>query len=459
MKARLAEYLKDRKILIMGYGKEGVSSYRLIRSLFPDISLGIADKRQELTTTLNFPANDNSVVYHLGEGYTSRLNDYDLILKSPGIPISEIPEEFHKKIESQAGLFIKCYRDQICGITGTKGKSTTSSLLWHLFKRLSSDSILVGNIGIPPFDTVDKIVPSSKIVYELSSHQLEKLNVSPKYAIILNIFQEHLDHYKNYESYQQAKMNITRYQKDDDYLIYCQDNQILKELSSSFHNNRRCYTYSQETEPVKGCYSFNEEIFWTDSEQMTERVMTISDAVALKGRHNVMNIMAVVIIAKIMGISNDHIAKSIISFKPLPHRLEYSGRFHDIDFYDDSISTIPEATIAAVNSLKEVGTLILGGKDRGIDYSELYKFVSCSKIGLIIFMGEAGNRMMKEYERMVPSGQEFILAKDFNDVVVQAINRTAAGKICLLSPAAASYDWFFNFEERGDIFQRLVSEI
>ncbi len=458
MQSRLIEYFSNQRILILGFGREGQSSYRLIRRLLPGLRIGIADKRDDLVAQFPELTQDSHLDVFCGAGYLSTLRDFDLIMKSPGIPMSELPGLEPERIESQASVFIRLYRDRIIGISGTKGKSTTTTLLWNILRQQYPDTLLVGNMGIPPFDIFDQLKTDTWITYELSSHQLEKLRVAPRYAVLLNIFQEHLDHYSGYEAYQQAKMNLVRYQEKGDYLIYCRDNALLDTLCQEYIPERRVYAYSQQIIPRQGAYSFDERIFFKTADGQEELLYTLHPATPLRGRHNVMNIMAALSIARVLKLTPEHIADGVDSFSALPHRLEYCGLHHGIHFYNDSIATIPEASLEAIRALGKVDTLILGGKDRGIDYSILLNSEELQRIKTLIFMGEAGARMAVGYSPDEGAGQEIILAEDFGTVVEMAIKKTAAGAVCLLSPAAASYDWFYNFEERGDIFRRLIQQ-
>jgi UDP-N-acetylmuramoyl-L-alanine---L-glutamate ligase len=458
MKTRLIDTLRENNIIILGFGAEGQSTYRLIRRWLPEKQLAIADKQTDLASKHPFLSTDAFVDLYLGDQYTQHLSEYSLIMKSPGIPMSEIPDHEQLQIESQASLFIRIYRDQITGITGTKGKSTTTTLLWNIFKQRNEDAVLVGNMGFPPFDIVENIGPDTLIAYELSSHQLEKLKVSPKYAMLLNIFQEHLDHYSGYEAYQQAKLNLVRYQNEGDFLIYCQDNALVHALCRPFLAERAVYAYSQVEKPLQGCYSFDDTIHLAEAGGKTEVIYRLTDATPLKGRHNVMNIMAAITAARLNGISDEQIARGIESFEPLPHRLEYAGQFQGIHFYNDSIATIPEATLEALKALGNVNTLILGGKDRKIDYRELLESPLLQAVDTIIFMGEAGERMKQSYRLEKTGHQQCFLAKSFEEVVGLSLIKTKAGGVCLLSPAAASYDWFYNFEERGTVFKHLIRQ-
>ena len=452
----LGELIKGKRVLILGFGKEGQSTYRQIRKFFPDQDLIIGDKNPELCEIYQELANDSHLILRLGNEYCADALSVGWIIKSPGIPFSELPETIDREIvQSQADIFIRSFRNQIIGITGTKGKSTTSSLIYHILKGVTSNVLLVGNIGLPPFEMLDEINSETIIVNELSSHQLERLRVSPKYAILLNVFREHLDHYDSYEAYQEAKFNIVRYQQPEDYFIYFNENPIINKLINLHSVKSLKFPYSDTKTIGISCYQEEGFIIWQQG-KARQAVYELSGKRSLAGVHNVLNLMAAISYCKIAGISDEKIEEGIGSFSALPHRLEYIGKINEIDFYNDSIATIPEAALAAIHAISGVNTIILGGKDRGLDYSDLLNYLSSSTIENLIFMGECGNRMQDEYRNIADKNQKIFLAKDFAEVVRLGITKTATGKVCLLSPAAASYDWFYNFEERGNEFKRLL---
>lgn len=454
MKEKISTLLDDKKILILGFGKEGRSTYNFLRKIFPDKILAVADKFSEHLGL----EEDKKVEIFSGENYLNVCGDYDVVIKSPGISLNHNNYPFDKsKVTSQTDIFLKLFSQQTIGITGTKGKSTTTSLIYHTLKIADNNVVLVGNIGIPPFDMIDKINDKTRIVFEMSSHQLEYVSVSPAISILLNIFEEHLDHYASYRDYQIAKFNIARFQKEGDSFIYNMDNDLVSGLVKEFDLKGNIYGFSAYCKPQQGTYINDSVImFVTKDEEIP--VFSILEPIALKGLHNIKNMMAAVNVFKMLGISNDIIRKSFCSFKGLPHRLEYVGEYNGVKYFNDSISTIPQATIAALKALNNVQTLILGGFDRGIDYSVLTDFLLNNAPATLIFMGEAGIKIQKGLKDAGFTGSEMIFADNMEEVVEISKAKTPKGSICLLSPAAASYDRFKNFEERGELFKFYVSK-
>ena len=429
-----ALFSKTTNILILGFGKEGRSTYNFIRRYFPNMQLVIADLNTEIEDDLLL-ISDKKVDLITGGNYLHSLNDFDLIIKSPGVKINHPDTDVINKITSQTDLFLQCYASQVIGVTGTKGKSTTVSLIKHFIDSDDKKGLLLGNIGVPAFDMIELIESETIVIYELSAHQLEFLHTSPHIAVLLNVFPEHLDYFDNYDNYTNSKFNIFRFQNRNDCLIV--------------------------NESIIG----GDQITKSNEQVVSKKVITIRDDnlmfnienSPLSGKHNIVNINFALLAVIEMGVDVDIAIKSLVSFKPLAHRLEYVGEFDRIKFVNDSISTVPQSTIAAVKALDKVDTLILGGFDRGLDYSQLVNFLVLSNISNFIFIGKAGDRMFDLFKSN--SNKNLIVAASIESAFKTIVEITSKGSICLLSPAAASYDQFHNFEHRGDVFKMLVRKL
>ena len=225
----LINYFENKKIIILGFGREGISSYNLIRKHLKNQKLYIADRKELFESNFDFLINDKNVECISGTNYLNGLENYDIILKSPGISFVGMDiSKFQDKIKSQIELLLEFFKVKTIGVTGTKGKSTTSSLIYKILCDQNINCKFLGNIGIPAFDFVDEIEEDMTIVLELSSHQLEYVKHSPNIAILLNIFEEHLDHYDSYQKYAEAKCNIYKFQNKNDYFLYSNDNEMLR---------------------------------------------------------------------------------------------------------------------------------------------------------------------------------------------------------------------------------------
>ena len=453
----LNDIISNKKVLILGFGKEGQSSYRFLRKYFPDQLFYIADKDTQLPEKNHFKSNEN-VELVLGDAYLDTLSSYDLILKTPGISLKNIGNQDQLKISSQTDLFLHIFSKQVIGITGTKGKSTCSSLIYHILKSYTDNVILVGNMGYPPFDQVMNVDNDTLIVFEMSSHQLENCATAPHYSVLLNLFQEHLDHYQTYMDYQLAKFNIAKFQQADDYFICNIDNEEINTILSEMVLPGKMIKFSLYQAVDFGCFLKDKMIYFKDDMACKAYYDTLQPR-KLKGEHNLLNIMAAINVCKIIGVSDKLIIEGIGSFKGLEHRIEYVGNYNGVVYYNDSISTIPEATMAAVTALENVNTLLLGGFDRGIDYTKLAEFLVKSDVEHLIFIGQAGKRMLEEINKFKTFEKQYYEVNSFEQAVEIAVNKTQKGKICLLSPAAASYDMFKNFEERGLRFKELILSV
>ena len=446
--------LKGKKILILGFGREGVSTYRFIRKYFPDTELVAADRSEALNTE-EFK-DDKHITFITGASYSQHLNDYDLIFKTPGVNLNRINYYVQRnRIVSQTELFLQAFGRQTIGVTGTKGKSTTSSLIYHLLSKSRGNAFLAGNIGIPFFDIIDKLDEQSVVVAELSAHQLEYTECSPHIAILLNMYQEHLDHFQSLSDYQLAKMNITKYQNENDVLIYNVEDDHIPKLITSHAYQRKSYKFSCSHSVDKGCYCHEDAIVRVENGEIKGEY-DLSQHDNLPGRHNYNNIMAAILAVKEYGISDEDIIRHLSGFTGLEHRIEYVGCFRGIKFYNDSISTIPEAAIAALNALKKVDTLIIGGFDRGISYDMLIEHLHQHPVTNVVFIGPAGQRIKREWEQKYELPVSVLEENDFERIAEFCFQNTAEGRVCLMSPAAASYDQFENFEERGRKFKTCI---
>lgn len=449
MLENLLNYLENKKIVILGFGMEGESSYRFLRKHFPEKQLFIADKNTNLLDNKQELIEDPYLEVSVGDNYLNAIEEYDLILKAPGISLKDIDiSKFENKITSQLELFLEYIKVFSIGITGTKGKSTTSSLMYKVLIDQGKDAYLLGNIGEPIFNDIEQFTKESIAVIELSSHALEYVKKGCNIGFILDIYEEHLDHYKSLEKYIEAKFNLGKYQTEKDFLIYNYDNELMKEFGFNYKSND--YAISLNSIP-----NSNNKVFLQDNFIYcnSAKVMNINEHLQLKGMHNINNIMFILAACDILNLDFSKAIASIKEFKPLEHRMEFVGTVNGVDYYNDSIATIPEATINAINSIKNVKTLIVGGKDRGVNLSELINFLNESEIDNIICLPKTGEYIE---EGLNTSHKQIILVEKLDAAVKIAKELSKPGTVCLLSPAASSYGYFKNFEERGRLFKEFV---
>ncbi len=440
--------IEDKSIAILGFGREGRSTYNFLRKIMPYKLIYIIDLNTKLENDKEIIA-DTNVKTFLGKDYLLSAINFDVIFKSPGISFVGYTPKHSQKIYSQADIFLRFYGRQTIGVTGTKGKSTTVSLLKHILDSFYLNVLLIGNIGIPALDVIDKISSDTIIIFEMSSHQLEYIYHSPHIAVLLNLYQEHLDHYNNYIEYRQAKWNIAKFQSKTDFFIYSVDE---KQVCDDIDNK------DIKSNVLKYGFNINLnnhlEIETSISNSDLENNGFVIEEYKLLGKHNLNNLMASLLVVKSLGLSLSKAIKFAMTFKSLPHRLEFVGQVNGVSFYNDSIATIPEACIKALESIPNVETLILGGYNRGIDYDGLVQYFLQFKALNLILIGEVG-LIIKEKLANSYKGNIYQIS-DFDDIINIALQITGKNKACLLSPAASSYDSFKNFEERGDKFKSLV---
>lgn len=451
---KIIEYIDSfDKVLILGFGKEGKSTYNLIRKYLKDKPLFIADSSESLLENNPELKADSNLSFVLGKSYLDNLNNYDLIIKSPGVNFKFLDySSFEDKITSQIDLFLKYSSCITIGITGTKGKSTTSSLVYHVLKNMNKNTILAGNIGIPVFDELDNITDDTIFVIELSCHQLKFVKSSTNISVLLNIYEEHLDLYKSYGDYIEAKLNIFKYQKDNDYKIWGIDS---LDSFKYFEEKPNTYSFSTIENKVSNGIVIKDNGLYLNNELIYDKSRTRN----LLGDHNLYNVAAALLVCYILKLDLNKVCDYIDDFKPLEHRMENVGTFKGITFYNDSIATIPSATINCINSIPNVTTVIIGGMDRGLDLSSLVEYlISSGKIETCIFLKDTGY-MIKEKLEKQGCTKRLINALDMRDAVLNAYCYTKQGDACVLSPAAASYNVYKNFEERGKDYKRWIKEL
>ena len=404
--------LTGKRILVLGFGREGRSTLRFLNKYLPEAEVAVADK------------NPMEGVNHSGEHYLEAMYDYDIVIKTPGISLKDFNTK-EVEVTSQTDLFLSQFHGQTIGVTGTKGKSTTTSLIYHLLKSSGRDAILAGNIGIPCFDVMEDIKPESIVVYELSAHQLEYVHNSPHVGVLLNVFEEHLDHFGSMSRYAMAKLNIMRFMGEDDIAVIHES--LLDDAWRLFVNNIVFSLFD-----ISDCVD--------------------ESALPLKGEHNLLNVKAALLACYAYDETDyREWVPYLYTFKPLEHRLEPVGTFNGLTFYNDSISTIPQATIEACKALGRVDFLLLGGFDRGIDYRPLAEYLKEHPVPYLLFTGKAGERMLE-----LMDGPALYRYHNMEEAFAYIAQKAKAGDVCLLSPAASSYDQYKNFEERGAKFKALA---
>lgn len=423
---------QNKKIAVIGEGIEGVSSAKFLKKQGANVTT--LDKKQ-------------------GKDYLKNLDKYDLIVRSPGVKLELLKDVPKEKITSQTRLFFELCPSNIIGVTGTKGKGTTSSLIYEMLKKQGFDAYLGGNIGVPPLEFLDKLNVHSKVVLELSSFQLIDLDKSPNVAVLLMTTSEHLDYHKSHEEYINAKRNILRFQKEEDFAVINKDYLVSRE--SDVETNGQVYYVTAVDEAQRGCFVKENAIFIRDK-NLEEKVINTKD-ILIPGVHNYENACAASMAAYLTGVSVSNISYVLKTFKGLEHRLELVSTINGVKYYDDSFSTIPETAIAAINSFENPEILILGGSSKNSDFSDLGKVIESAKnIKAIIGIGAEWEKIK---EKLTNLNTEILIlegAKDMQTIVAAATKLAISGDVVLLSPACASFDMFENYKDRGNQFKKEV---
>ena len=418
-------------ILILGFGREWKTSYNFVRKHFPDKKLTILDENQI------WEINDENTEIFIEKITVDRLRQFDLIVKTPGISFKWMDTDW-LNITSQLELLLEVDRKNVIAITGTKGKSTTTTLLYQVIKNQKENTFLLWNIWVPIFEQIENFDENSTLVIECSSHQLQYIKTSPHIAILLNLYPEHLDHYNNLQEYYDSKLNIFKYQTEWDFAIV--DEQVIK------------------ASLCKGCAEQSEAVgwkIWTPSiplhkgDSMVE-IYNVNEKRNLLWEHNLRNIMNIFVVCDILWLDFEKAKKVIAEFQPLEHRMELVWTFGWVTYYNDSIATIPASTINSLKSIPNVNTLILWWMDRWIDYSKLIDFVNSSNVENVICLPKTGHDLLPEITKKTYK------VDNLPEAVKIAKEVTEKWTVCLLSPAASSYTFFKNFEERGRMFKELV---
>lgn len=459
------EPLTGRQIIIFGLGNEGLSTYRFLQAQLPQNNFILLDKRplSELDRAVAQAVKKDAqtrLISSLDELKASEKSQLKTgwLFKTPGIPrshhVMRALLEHQPQISSNTQLFFELIREQqkpaaapeliTIGVTGTKGKSTTVSLIQHLLEANKLESYLGGNIGQPALDIyqawVDKKSHAAKnyFILELSSHQLAELSLSPQIAIIQAVFTEHLDYYQSFDQYFAAKTNLTRHQSKQNQVIFNADSTTATQIAK-LSPGRKIKFSRQDTELVK-----------------------LAKKTPLLGAHNLYNIMPAIIVGQQLGLSEKQIAAALESFQPLRHRLELVAKLNGVEYYDDSIATNPESAIAALKTFAGRPILLLaGGYERHQDFAPLAQEIKRAQVKAIAIFPPAGQRLVAELEKLDIDNQLRAKIGEFSsmtEAVYHVQKYVQPGDVVLLSPGAASFGLFDDYRQRGNEFAQAIKK-
>lgn len=457
--------LKDKKIAFLGLGIENLSLAKFfLTQRIEDIAFLERHKEniEERLVELN---KIKKITVVSGVDYLADLNNYHVLFRSPGVPLhlEELKEakESGVIVTSAIRLFFDWCPAPIIGVTGSKGKGTTATLIYEILKADDKKVFLGGNIGVAPFDFFKEVTPDGLVVLELSSFQLEDFERSPKYAVITNLFAEHLraadpknpNYHKSFDEYLQAKNNIIKYQTAKDFTVLNFSNQVTRQLTQE--TAAQIYYFSSLERVGRGAYIDQEQI--KIKVPAGEFFLAGVGEVSLLGRHNWENICAAAITSYLAGASLNAISRVIKGFVGLPHHLEKVGEIDGVAYYNDSTATIPEATILSLAAIAAAKIVILGGSEKNSDFTALIERLKMADIKSIVLLPGAASLRLAGLFRQ--HGLVFHEAENMAAALSEARKLASSGDAVILSPACASFGIFKNYKDRGEQFRKGVNEM
>lgn len=487
--------LENKKVAILGIGIEGVALYDYLIQKNCDITICDQNGREVILEKSPADLKDHieeilgKSKVSLGVDYLNDLGQYDVVFRSPGINYltREIQDAREKGvvISSQIKLFFDLCPAKIVGVTGTKGKGTTASLISEILKKkfeirspkielnsnLKIDQIqnlsdldisasdsrnvyIAGNIGYPAITLLDKIKPEDIVVLELSSFQLQDLEKSPSIAVFTNLGVDHMDNHQTIEEYHESKFNIFKYQQEIDTAIINADSTFPQEKIGEIKAKRLFFSKTQKSDAFVEKNNNDWAVFLANS----HKIVDLSE-VKLIGKHNLENIAAATLAAIELGVGIETIREAVKEFNGLPHRLEFVRELDGITFVNDSFATNPDPTMAAINSFDSPKVLILGGSSKGADFSEMAKLITEKNVKAVVAIGVEGKKIKEALLSVNYSGQIIDGGTNIGEIVAQSKEVASSGDIVIFSPACASFDMFKNYKDRGEKFKAAVAQL
>nr|WP_255307824.1 UDP-N-acetylmuramoyl-L-alanine--D-glutamate ligase [Candidatus Kryptonium thompsoni] len=452
----IVQNIEGKKVTVIGGARSGLAVARLLKKMGADVFISDMKKPEEIKYVKFTPEELNSagIKYEFGE-HSEKVYDCDFMVISPGVPsnapVVQKAMELGIKVWSEIEVASWFCKAPIIAVTGTNGKTTTTSLIGHIFKTAGFKTIVAGNIGAPFSDFVLDADEGSIVVLEVSSFQLDHIeNFKPKVAVLLNITPDHLDRYDSFGDYILSKFRIFKNQKEDDFAVYNYDDEIVQPYVESLNVIKLPFSVRDKL----SCGGFIEDGYITlNFKNKKERILKMNN-LRIRGIHNVYNSLAAALAARAMEVKDEIIRESLQSFEGVEHRLEFVREINGVKFINDSKATNVNSLWYALESFDEPIILIAGGRDKGNDYSKVYDLVK-RKVKLIIAIGESKNKIYNEFKNLT----NVIEVDSMEEAVKKAYENSAPGDVVLLSPACASFDMFRDYEHRGEVFKKLVNEL
>jgi UDP-N-acetylmuramoylalanine--D-glutamate ligase len=445
--------LKDKRVLVVGLGKSGVASALFLKARGARVTVSDSKPEAELRNEILLLLNHGITVETGGHGDRT-FRGQDLIVVSPGVPFDapqlEQARALGESVIGEVELAAQFLPGPIVAITGANGKTTTTTLAGEIIAAGKFSTLVGGNIGTPAISFTDQARPDTWTVLEVSSFQLETIvKFRPKIAVILNITPDHLDRHKTFDNYVNAKARVFENQGSNDFTVLNADDPTTAGLAS--RTRAQLFFFSRKKEVEIGAFVRGGHVLFRDGKNERE-IMPVSE-IPLKGAHNLENVLAGVSIGALVGCQPAQIREAVRNFKAVEHRLEFVAKVAGVDYYNDSKATNVDATIKALESFPANVHLILGGKDKGSDYTMLNDLLR-QRVKRVYTIGAAAAKIESQI-----AGAEIVPAHTLENAIRQASQSAQAGDIVLLAPACASFDQFQNYEHRGRVFKEVVHSL
>ncbi|GAC1685588.1 MAG: UDP-N-acetylmuramoyl-L-alanine--D-glutamate ligase [Terriglobales bacterium] len=446
--------LKDKRVLVVGLGKSGVASALFLKARGARVTVSDAKSPEEFADEIPLLL-DHGIAVETGGHGERTFHDQDLIVVSPGVPVDAPPlaqaRSLNEPVIGEIELAAHFISGSIVAITGSNGKTTTTSLIGKIFEGGGFAVVVGGNIGTPAISLADQTTPQSLVVLEVSSFQLETIETfHPKVAVILNITPDHLDRHRTLAAYIDAKARIFENQDAQDFTVLNAEDPLCVQLAA--RSRAQVFWFSRKQEIERGAFTRNGNIFFRDSTG-TREVMPVSE-IPLKGAHNLENVLAAVCASTLLRCPLDKIRQGVRNFRAVEHRLEFVATIRGIYYYNDSKATNVDATIKALESFPANIHLILGGKDKGSDYSLLNDLLR-NRVKRVYTIGAAASKI----ESQIKGSCDIVPSETLSVAVHRAASSAHSGDIVLLAPACASFDQFQSYEHRGRAFKEAVAAL
>jgi UDP-N-acetylmuramoylalanine--D-glutamate ligase len=457
--------LKDKRVLVVGLGKSGVASALFLKAHGARVTVSDTKSGDELRNEIPVLL-DHGITVETGGHGERTFRGQDLIVVSPGVPV-DAPllaqaRAMGEAVIGEIELAAQFLPGPIVAITGSNGKTTTTALTGEIMAAGGLPALVGGNIGTPAISLAERAKPETVIVLEVSSFQLETIQTfRPKVAVVLNVTPDHLDRHRTFEAYVDAKARIFENQRGEDFAVLNEDDPTCVAMAA--RTRAQVFWFSRETEVKQGAWVREGNIFFrdgTDEQKTSQREIMLVSEIPLKGAHNLENVLAGVCAGALMGCAAEKIRQAVRDFKAVEHRLEFVATIRGVDYYNDSKATNVDATIKALESFPANIHVILGGKDKGSDYSVLNDLLR-QRVKRVYTIGAAAGKIEAQIvsspgSQAKSGGVEVVHAETLENAVRKANAVAQPGDVVLLAPACASFDQFKNYEHRGQVFKEIV---